>query len=362
MPLGMQYALFLGVGLIAAWQLRGTTELRHAARHPLLLWPLAFLAWMALSAAWSSATPGEILSHLWHYSLPLCMALLAATMRPADARKGLRHFVLISAAAALASFWWDPERLGGNQRIAFSILLALAAAMGVVEGLRMPQDWRRRVAWLLAACLCTMGLVLQDRRTGMLLLPLLLFALVWVRLSGLKRAAMLLLVLASTLAVWHNSDTVRARFDQGLHELRHYRSEGEINTSIGMRVRMLEVSVQMLREHPWFGHGVGSWQGLWRQRVQERGLLASHSTPHNEYLLVAAQGGAIGLMFFIAALLALGQLIWRRGRLAEAALLVWLAFVFTGLLNAVLRDAKFALPLLMLGALAWAASREPERH
>ena len=358
LPLGMQYLMFLGGGLIALGRLGRAASLGQAARHPLFACTLLFLAWMAISAAWSVASPGAIVSHLWHYGLPLCMLVLAATMRPNDARASLRHFVLISVAAVFVSMWWGADRLGGNQRIAFSVLLALAAAIAVVEGLRIPAGWRQRVAWNLAACLCTLGLVLQDRRTGMLVLPLLLLALVWVRLpSGWRRAAMLAVLLLSMAAIWYGSPSVQSRWEEGLQELQHYPSEGEVNTSMGMRLRLAEVSLRMLQDSPWFGHGVGSWLALWRQQLPSGELLALHTTPHNDYLLVAVQGGAVGLALFLLALGAYALAIRQRGRHADAAMLVWLTFVLSACVNVALRDAKLGLPLLILGAVSWAASR-----
>lgn len=359
LPLGMQYLMFLGGSSIALWRLWRAAQLGPAIRHPMFTCTLVFLAWMALSAAWSVAAPGEIASHLWHYGLPLGMLVLAATMRPAHARAGLQHFVVISVVAVIVSWWWGAERLGGNQRIAFSILLALAAAIAVVEALRVSMGWRQRSAWLVAACLCAVGLVLQDRRTGMLALPLLLLALVWVRQpSHLKRAAMIAGVAVSMAAVWYGSLLVQSRWEQGLQELRHYPSEGEVNTSMGMRLRMAEVSLRMLHDSPWFGHGVGSWLGLWRQQLQTGGLLALHTTPHNDYLLVAVQGGAVGLACFVFALGAYAAAIRRRGRGADVAMLVWLTFVLSAFVNVALRDAKLGLPLLILGAISWAAARE----
>jgi hypothetical protein len=40
-----------------------------------------------------------------------------------------------------------------------------------------------------------------------------------------------------------------------------------------------------------------------------------------------------------------------------ASLLVWGALAWAGFFNVVLRDGKFAVPLLMLAALAWAGAR-----
>jgi hypothetical protein len=107
---------------------------------------------------------------------------------------------------------------------------------------------------------------------------------------------------------------------------------------------------------------VGSWVTEWRQRVAGSAALEAHTTPHNEYLLLAMQGGAVALALALVLWLLAWRGILRGGRPAVAALLVLVALSGAACFNVVLRDAKFALPLLGLAALAWAASRSPGRQ
>jgi O-antigen ligase len=360
LPLGLQYAAFLGSSMLAIYVLWRTGGLRRAAGHPVFAMASAFVVWMACTAMWSLASPSQSISHLWYYCLPLLASGVAATLRPADARTGLRHFVIVSAVAASVTVLWGADWLGGNQRIAYSLWLAIAAALALVEALRVATEARQRALWLMASLMCVAGLASQDRRTGMVVLPLLLVLLALLRqTSHVRRIALLVLVCVASLAVWRLSPSVQTRLDQGLTELRLYTSQGDEGTSMGMRLRMLELSAQMIAERPWTGHGLGSWPDLWRQRAHSNALLAQHTTPHNEYVLMAVQGGVVGLALFLALLGMLYAALRRRGRPADAALLVLAAFAVASLFNVALRDAKFALPLLMLGAMGWAAARPP---
>lgn len=362
LPLGLQYLFFLGSGLTALallWRARRLTEL---LAQPLFRLALLFWGWMLLSAAWSSAAWREIGAHLWHYSLPLWMWPLALLVKPQHARLALRHFVVVSVLVALLLPTLLADRVTGNQRIEYSLLLALATSFALIEAFAPALTVRWRALWLTAACVCITGLALQDRRTGMLALPLLLAVWVWAQQKNWGRRLALLAVLAlAMLLAWQTSASVRARFAEGVAELRSYQSQGAVETSWGMRLRMLEVTGEMVRERPWFGHGAGAWLGQWQQRVRGGGeLLTAHTTPHNEYLLITAQGGVVALALFLVALAAHGLAAWRCAvRGSPQGLLVWAAFAFAALFNVALRDAKLALPLLTLGALAWAASREP---
>lgn len=364
LPLSWQYLFFLGSGLAAIVLLARAGHLIEACQATTFRLALAFWGWMLLAATWSAAAPREIGTHLWHYSLPLWLAVLTPVLAPAHARLALRHFIAVSAVVAvLLPTPLLAERITGNQRIEYSLLLALAAGFALIEAFAPALQRHRRAFWAGAAVVCTVGLALQDRRTGMLALPLLLGAWVWVRQRRWQRrlALLALLVLAAGLA-WQASPSVRARFAEGVAELRQYQSQGAVETSWGMRLRMLEHTSDMVRDKPWFGHGTGGWLEQWRRRVGEGdALLQVHTTPHNEYLLITVQGGAVALVLFLVALGAHGVATWRNAIAGDRpqAWLVWVAFGFTALFNVALRDAKLALPLLLLGALAWAAARDP---
>ena len=148
---------------------------------------------------------------------------------------------------------------------------------------------------------------------------------------------------------------------EGYADLSTYSSSAPAVTSWGMRVRMFEITSDMVGERPVFGHGLGSWQLLWDQRVAPGTRLADNSTPHNEYLLVASQAGVLAAVLLLAWLLAMIAFAVRAGALGIPGLMAWLTFALVGLANAVLRDAKFALPLLLLAALATALGQSSPR-
>lgn len=369
LPLGWQYAAFLSVGLAALVALGRAGRLGTVARHPVFLSALALWIWLAATAAWTRAPAHAVVAHLWTYSLLLWVTPIALAIAPADGRRALRHFVaasvMVAAAVLIDASGWLPATLTwrpfvgvtGNQRIAFSLLLALGGTLAVLSALEAITI-RSRVLAAAAALLCLAGLTLQDRRTGMLAAPLLLAVLALARQrSSMRRLALLALIAAAAGLTWLASDHVRQRFDEGMAELHAYRSDGEVSTSWGMRARMLEVTGRLVLERPLAGHGIGSWVTEWRQRVAGSVALEANTTPHSEYLLLAMQGGAVALLLALLLWLCALRGIIRRGPPAQPPLLVLAALTWAACFNVVLRDAKFALPLLGLSALAWAASR-----
>ena len=372
-PLGSKHVAMTASALCAVWVLVRRRD--GPTRPPLdgLLPGLALLLWLALTALWSPAPWRSAGSHLWQYGQLLLVPLIAAACPPQQALRALRHFVLASTVVALlfalgrlavlpesTLAWHTTLQAEGNQRIATSILLSLGACLALWLGLG--ERGAARWTWCTAAVACALAVALQDRRTGMLLLPTVL--LVWglVRQpGGWRRIGIAAAIAFAGLAAWQVSDGVRARFAEGAMELRQYSGDDTVATSWGQRLRMWELTGAMVAERPWTGHGVASWRGLWQQRVTPGTALAEHSTPHNEYLLLAQQGGVIALGLWLWLLLSA----LRRAAAAEApgvpALMAWTALAWVGLFNAVLRDAKFALPLLLLAALAtaWARAERP---
>lgn len=366
-PLGAKYAAWLVATGLSAAVIHGRVDGWRALLNPASALMLAFSGWMWVTAAWSPADWTLIGTHGWMYTLPLSAALIAAACPSEVARRALTQFVWASALVGVLWFLhaqgvvpdWrvlsSTVNASGNQRIAGSLLLALGAAMALWLGSRPRTTPLLRAAYVLAALLAVAGLTAQDRRTGMLLLPLLLLAwAVSAPRSWAVKTALVAAVLAGAAGIWSGSDTVRARFAEGRAELQAYTSEGAVANSWGQRVRMVEQTVQMVREQPVRGHGLGSWAVLWTERMLPGTRLSGNTTPHNEYLLVAAQGGLPASLLLAAWLLAWLTYAWRAGPSGTPALMAWLSLAAIGVANAALRDAKFALPLLLLAAMATA--------
>lgn len=369
-PLGAKYATVCLVVLLSGAQLVHTATLRthltgsRTAAAAACLWAL-----LALSLAWTPAPVPVALGQLGQYALPLLTGMLGAVAPAAAAARALAHFTAASALAGVvfvlsalgalprsALLWHTTTLAEGNQRIAASVLLALGAGLALWLAAKA-RGWQR-LAWTASALLCVAGLALQDRRSGMLLLPLLLLVGAWtVERRWRRRALAALAVAVVSLGAWQLSDGVQQRFDEGMRELREYRADDQVATSWGQRLRMWQVTASLVAERPLLGHGVGSWKQRWTERVTPGTPLASNSTPHSEVLLLAQQAGMLAPLLWLGWIAAGWRPAARAGVSGVPAVLALTALAWTGLFNAVLRDAKFALPLLLLVALGHAVAR-----
>ena len=371
LPLGLQYIAVAACAVAATVALRQGPGWRRSLSSPLMTGPIALWLLLLASSLWTVAPAADVRSHLFHYGLLLLVPLIGFALPAAAARRGLRHFVYASAlvgiliaieAAGLlpaTRLWTSTAHSTGNQRIATSLLLALGTTIALLMLADRPLPTRARLAWLALAAAALVGLTLQDRRTGMAVLPLLLAAVALARRPSWRLGSALLAgVLLLSAALWQASPTVRERFAEGVSELQSYERVGEVRTSWGMRLRMAQHSLEMVADRPLFGHGVGSWLTEWRERSRGGGsLVEDQLTPHNEHLLLASQLGLVGLALWLAVITAYLAHAWRSRPAGGASLVVWTAIACSAFFNVVLRDAKFALPLLMLAALALAASR-----
>lgn len=371
-PVGLKYLLLAGLLAAGIRQLLKQPQApRPSDRHllPPALAAAALVAWLCTSALWSDAPLARQAAWAGLYAVVLVVPLLAATLPAAAARSALDHFArasgavgaLFVAAAAGVSVPWllgaSTVHASGNLRISTSILLAVGACLALARALHQKSPMGR-LGWAAVAALAGAGLALQDRRSGLLVLPVVLSLWAVTRpVRGRTRAVGLVLVVCASTLAWYSFDGVRARFAEGMRELSVRQADAVVDTSWGQRLRMQELTLDMIAERPFAGSGLASWTDAWARRTPPGSMLASNTTPHNEYLLLAQQGGLPAAALLAVWLGLLMRLALKAGPDGVALLVVAGAFFTAAAFNAVLRDARFALPLVVLAGLAGASAR-----
>lgn len=103
------------------------------------------------------------------------------------------------------------------------------------------------------------------------------------------------------------------RLEQVVDEFNAYR-EGQIEDSIGLRLEYWRISLDLIRQYPWFGVGLGNFQdALWpyaeRGEIVPEMLRYDHA--HNEFLTTQVERGLLGSLsltvLFIGSLVVLGR-------------------------------------------------------
>ena len=167
------------------------------------------------------------------------------------------------------------------------------------------------------------------------------------------------LVLAALIAItWQSSSFVALRCQELINETEFYQP-GASHTSMGMRYDWWHNAIDLIGQAPWLGNGVGSFPREQAKLVASLNQGTEPSdNPHNEYLLITEQTGAVGLLLF-AALLAVPVIeAKRRGLPADDRRLiegVALAMALGCLANSFLFDSQQGHFFILMMALLLAA-------
>lgn len=268
------------------------------------VWPLLlFLAWSFLSFAWyAPTTPG--LQNLIVISAFVGLILLSA--------RQIRHRPRMAARTARVLTWSTWLAVGlyglgillgglGSDRILGPRPFALFALIGLGWYLASWRNGSRRGFW--AAVIIALVIAASLSRLAFVV-ALLSFPLSQVRLRSIRGWTRLVLWAALMTGVLYLTLTyfepVRARFFQG--DL-SFRIGGIAINAMG-RSSYWRATLESFAESPWIGKGAGSSQILISSRWGRWGV----SHPHNDYLRLLHDYGAIGLGLW---LLGLGCVTWR---------------------------------------------------
>jgi O-antigen ligase len=113
---------------------------------------------------------------------------------------------------------------------------------------------------------------------------------------------------------------VRARIQEGVLDVREYRTGGEVNTRVGTRLELWKAAGILIEERPWFGRQDAEVRSRMAELAEEGRLdsaILDLAHLHNDSLQVMATGGVVGLGFWLMLLVA--PLVFFVRQLREAA-------------------------------------------
>jgi O-antigen ligase len=121
-----------------------------------------------------------------------------------------------------------------------------------------------------------------------------------------------------------------------------------------------KTTAAIIRDHPVLGVGTGGFTIAYREKIRGTDLPESNN-PHNQYLLTAAQLGAVGLLALIAMFAVMW---WQAGRLEPPARVAARGVVLTiavgSLLNSFLIDHTEGILFAWMAGVLLAAPRRSQ--
>ncbi len=325
----------------SCWQ-----RLKNAFWQPLGRATLLFIAALALAMLWSPV-PLKPLLREWIAWRQFAWLFLALALFDDRAAKYVfaAVFVVGCCIGAIASFIALPlgishgagDLLPGivmRNHVTQSMALASGALLAVVLALQSARPGLRWT-WIAAAVLMASNVVfVAYGRSGYIVLVVLGLVAAIGLLTGRARRRGLVLLAVAVVGALLLSPKVVDRFEEGWKEIHEAKSSPHL-TSMGMRVVMWEVTAEIIRDRPLLGHGLASYPQVYRERVSGRysdWKARPTDDPHNQYMMLWAETGLLGLAAFVWLLYsAIRQPV--RGPFRVAGLALLLAWCITSLFS-----------------------------
>ena len=288
-------------------------RVKWAWSQPLGKASIVFVSIMLLSTAWSAVPFSAALKAWigWRHFLLLFIALAIFDSRFSKLAFAC-IFVVAATAGAVASFLaFDFGSAQATSDVSHGIILrnhvtqGLALTSGALLALVLAIHTRRGSWWRWvcgAAVLVMVANVVFVAYARSAYLALAVTSIV-TTIGITQRRARIAVMSAITLlmcgAIWL-SPLISQRIETALKEIRETHSSPVI-TPMGIRPVMWETTASIVRDAPLIGHGLGSFPEQYQSAVAQRytGWKATLTAdPHNQYLLILAETGLLGLAAF----------------------------------------------------------------
>jgi len=326
-PLSVVLDNLLLLVLLVLILIRNSRDVLHTATHnPVARAGALLFVALLLGVAYGGTPFKEAADILGKYADLAFIPLLMVAGRDAEIRRyavqGFLAVMLITALLSwlvglhvlpVAGWMWKgctPEYPAiFRSSITQNMLMAYTAYLLALQA-GEPQTARRKILLIgLAALACGNVLFMVPGRTGYLVLLALGIYFAWVafarKLRSLGRglgwregAGMVLLTLVLVFGVYHVSSRLHDRVDLVLVEFRAWQANGPNGSSTGDRAEFYYNTFELVKRHPLLGVGTGGFPAAYAEQVRGKGVTLTHN-PHNEYLLITAQIGLVGLALLL---------------------------------------------------------------
>lgn len=271
------------------------------SRSGLLLALIAFVFWSGICVPRALEGDTALVQFLTFVQMLLAAIMFSSLIETPKHMRwilvGLVAWTVVATVIAILMFYAGMTRvavgfLGNRNLLALYINLAVPCAL-----LAFPESPRpTQIGLALSMPVLLLGLALTLSRTGIVMLAVVM-GIAWIRLARRRGAPILV---GSGVAILGLLFLLPGAFWQ--------RTEGIVpaierrTDTFGLRVRIWQVGLKMIQDHPVMGVGTGNFVPA-SQRYARGEILGEHLASHNMYVHVAATMGLVGLAL-------LGSVVW----------------------------------------------------
>ncbi|MDO8456092.1 MAG: O-antigen ligase family protein [Burkholderiaceae bacterium] len=315
---------FVTLSLIS-WCLTGCKpglNWRDDVKNPAVSGALLLFCWMLLSTLWAQTDYQTSLAGVWKYRklmwIPLMVFLFADEKWRLWAIKAWLVTAVVLMLFSLEQTLPVPfgtghmsdhpaKPLSVYSHVTLGFILIPAITLGLAWMSQSRAKMMKSAGVLLVVLtLCYMVLAQQGRTTYVMLVALFVFF-VLSQLKGGKQWLAIAILIIGTLSILVLNPKVQTRFEQVVIDSQTAQTATTVKenfTSSGLRIGFWRGSIDIFKEHPILGTGIGSWAAGYRKYIERTpgtpSIAVTGGNPHQEYLLMASQLGVVGLGLFLA--------------------------------------------------------------
>lgn len=339
-------ALYAFSGLVSYYNASdGYEYVKHMGRYLrfLLIVPVYLLFTKSNMQLFKYLVAGAIVSG----PLYLIFVLISVSANPGSPASGHYHHITFGDAAMLNVVFLSAVFVTGKAQPIMKLVMAVAILCALYASFLS----QARGAWL-ALPFCGALLFYLAFRNNRL---------------KLKIVFPVLLLIIVAIAVSPVGNIIESRVQQATQEIGSFTSGEKFDSSVGARLAMWDIALDVWQEHPVIGTGLGDFDQEIELR-QSRGIyksIAVHASAHNIYFQALATTGAFGFLILCFSLLIQPfRIFYRSSRenltvTKSAGLMVITAYAVFGLTESwILRAPVVSIYLVYLITLSATVSRE----
>ncbi|MGE3614048.1 MAG: O-antigen ligase family protein [Sulfurimonas sp.] len=286
---------------------------------PIFTYISLFLLYMIMTLFWSEDTT-EALDRLRLYGYwVLVLPAMAILVKKEWVWGMLNAFLLgmfVSEILAYGIFFelWSINGKDASYptpfmtHIHYSVFLAFTAVLLLSRLLSDKLSLYEKLPYLFFFVVSTANLMFSTGRTGQLAFFVSLVLLIFLRFKVSLKSILLsaLSVIMIFFIAYTTLDLFKKRIDKASHDIQRIEN-ANYNSSFGIRVAFWLVAFEVLKEKPLFGDGIGDYKLATKEILEKKDFGLTPQTKefmldqhfHNQYLMVAVQGGLVGLTLML---------------------------------------------------------------
>ncbi len=301
--------------LVACWVASGEwrQRIRRITANPVAVSALFLFGWLLAGSLWGMGSLEERALAVKKYAdLLLIPLLISMAVDVYERNRALLALAISLIVTLLLSLALSGGGLQANEALncdrfnpcvfkkhtTHNILMAFGALLFAVLAWKSSQRWIRW-GWGAASAMAAGNVLLMVQgRTGYVVLAGLTMVALYM-LFGWRGAMGAVLALCVTFySAYHVSTSFHDRVNLVATGATQWNPQSATYDGVTERLEFFYHTVEIIRDHPLMGVGTGGFAQAYAARVQEAGRpVPTH--PHNQYLLIMAQVGIIGLCLLL---------------------------------------------------------------